>query len=155
MSDHPPATAGDEPDDGGAHPDDLVVNATCRIPRRELVWRFGPSGGPGGQHANRAHTRAELRFDVEASSALTPRQRQRLVDRLGPVVRVVADEERSQQRNRDLARRRLRLRLAGALHESPRRRATRPSRSSVERRLTAKRRRGETKRGRRWRPEAD
>ncbi|MFN8037856.1 MAG: alternative ribosome rescue aminoacyl-tRNA hydrolase ArfB [Acidimicrobiales bacterium] len=144
-----------------AHPtddlpsDDLVVDGGCRIPLRELAWRFGPSGGPGGQHANRAHTRAEVRFDVEQSPSLTERQRARLLDRLGPVVRVVADEERSQQRNRELALRRLRVRLAGALHEAPKRRSTRPSRSSVQRRLDAKRRRSATKRDRGWRPGSD
>jgi ribosome-associated protein len=130
----------------------LEVAGGCLIPLRELEWRFGPSGGPGGQHANRSHTRAELRFDVEASGALTERQRARLLDRLGPVVRVVADEERSQKRNRDLALRRLRLRLAGALHEAPTRRATRPSKAAKQRRLDAKRRRADTKQARRWRP---
>src|SRR5918995_2141820 len=86
---------------------DLVVSRTCRIPLAEVEIRTGPSGGPGGQHANRAHTRVEVRFDVAASPTLGPRQRQRLLDRLGPVVRVVTDEHRSQSRNRSLALERL------------------------------------------------
>ena len=81
----------------------LVVSRTCRIPLSELEWRFSASGGPGGQHANTSNTRAEVRFDVAGSPSLGPRQRARLLERLGPVVRVVADDERSQARNRQLA----------------------------------------------------
>ena len=93
--------------------DELRVTASVVIPLHEFTWSFGPSGGPGGQHANRAHTRAEVRFDVEASSALSQYQRQRIMDRLGAVVSVSADDERSQLRNRRLALDRLRQRLAG------------------------------------------
>ena len=121
------------------------------IPERELEVRTGPSGGPGGQHANRAHTRVEVRFDVEGSTALGPRQRARLLDRLGPVVRVVADDERSQARNRALARERLAARLAAALRVQRTRRPTAPSRAAVQRRLDDKRRQAERKRSRRWR----
>ncbi len=125
---------------------ELRVNRSCRIPFDELEWRFSASGGPGGQHANTANTRAEVRFDVAASRALGPRQRARLLERLGPVVRVVADDERSQARNRALAQERLRSRLAEALRTQRPRRATRPTPGSQERRLEAKRRRGRTKR---------
>lgn len=134
-----------------ADPDRLRVNRTVTIPVAELDVRTGPSGGPGGQHANRAHTRVEVRFDVEASPSLGPRQRARVLERLGPVVRVAADDERSQARNRALALERLAARLAGALHVDPPRRATRPSKSAVQRRLEEKRRQAERKRDRSWR----
>src|SRR4051794_29612688 len=117
----------------------------------ELSWRFTPSGGPGGQRANRSSTRAEVFFDVAASPSLDAWQRQRLLDRLGPVVVVAADDERSQLRNRRLAQDRLRQRLADALHVEAPRRPTRPSRGSVERRLRAKRERAGIKRLRRQR----
>lgn len=127
----------------------LRVDRSLALPLHELEWRFGPSGGPGGQHANRAHTRAEVRFDVLASPTLTDVQRERLLERLGPVVRVVVDDERSQARNRDLALERLRARLAAALYVAPTRRPTRPGRGAVQRRLDDKRRRADTKRSRR------
>ncbi|MGH9280739.1 MAG: alternative ribosome rescue aminoacyl-tRNA hydrolase ArfB [Acidimicrobiales bacterium] len=127
---------------------DLRVTRNCRIPLDELEWRFSASGGPGGQHANTANTRAEVRFDVAASPSLGPRQRARLLERFGPVVRVVASDERSQLRNRELALERLRTRLAEALAVTRPRVATRPSRSAKEARLQSKRRRSETKRAR-------
>ena len=127
----------------------LQVTPSVCIPAHELAWSFGPSGGPGGQHANRAHTRAEVRFDVEASGALSAFQRQRILDRLGPLVAVSVDDERSQLRNRRIALERLRQRLAGALRVETARRATRPGRAAVERRLEAKRRRATRKRERR------
>lgn len=127
----------------------LRVTASVLIPAHELSWTFGPSGGPGGQHANRAHTRAEVRFDVEASGALSQFQRQRIIDRLGPVVSVAADDERSQMRNRRVALDRLRQKLAGSLRVETPRRATRPGRGAVERRLEAKRRQAARKRERR------
>jgi ribosome-associated protein len=123
------------------------------IPSYELDWRFGPSGGPGGQHANRAHTRAEVRFDVRTSSALSDVQRARLLARLGDMVVVSADDERSQLRNRRLALDRLRRRLAEALRVDPPRRPTRPTRGAVERRLEAKRHQAARKRERRRPPE--
>lgn len=133
--------------DGAEEP--LRVGGGVRIPAQELQWRFGPSGGPGGQHANRAHTRAEVRFDIAASTAFTEAQRERLLARLGPVVTVSVDEERSQLRNRRIARERLRLRLDGALRVERPRRPTRPGRGAVERRLEAKRRQSERKQQRR------
>lgn len=131
--------------------DELVVSRAVRIPVAEIDVTTGPSGGPGGQHANRAHTRVELRFDVAGSPSLGPRQRQRLLDRVGPVVRVVADDHRSQARNRALAFERLADRLAAGLRVDPPRRPTRPSRGAVERRLEAKRRQSSRKADRRWR----
>ena len=124
----------------------LRVTRSCAIPLDELEWRFTASGGPGGQHANTANTRAEVRFDVAGSPSLGPRQRERLVQRLGPVVRVVASDERSQARNRDLALERLRSRLAEGLRVARERRPTAPTRASTERRIEQKRRRSETKR---------
>ncbi|MGI8684902.1 MAG: alternative ribosome rescue aminoacyl-tRNA hydrolase ArfB [Acidimicrobiales bacterium] len=126
--------------------DDLRVSGSLRIPLAELEWRFSRSGGPGGQHANTADTRAEVRFDVAGSPSLGPRQRARLLERLGPVVRVVASDERSQARNRQLALERLAARLAEALHIERPRRPTRPSKGAKERRLEAKRHQGERKR---------
>lgn len=130
----------------------LRVTSSVAVPLSELEWRFGPSGGPGGQHANRAHSRAEVRFDVVASSALTDAQRRRLRNRLGDVVVVGADDDRSQARNRRLALDRLRRRLADALRVDPPRRPTRPGRGAVERRLEAKRRQAQRKRERRTPP---
>ena len=130
----------------------LRVTSSVAVPLSELEWRFGPSGGPGGQHANRAHSRAEVRFDVVASSALTDAQRRRLRNRLGDAVVVGADDDRSQARNRRLALDRLRRRLADALRVDPPRRPTRPGRGAVERRLEAKRRQAQRKRERRTPP---
>ena len=124
------------------------------IPLDELEWRFTGAGGPGGQHANTANTRVEVRFDVTRSAALGPRQRARLLERLGPVVRAGASERRSQHQNRELALERLRARLADALRVQPPRVATKPSLAAAQRRLEAKRHRGERKRSRR-RPDPD
>jgi ribosome-associated protein len=124
----------------------LRVSRTCLIPLDELEWRFTGSGGPGGQHANTANTRAEVRFDVAGSRALGPRQRARLLERLGPVVRVVASDERSQARNRSLAVDRLRSKLADALRVQPSRHPTKPTAGARERRLKSKQRRSEVKR---------
>lgn len=132
-----------------ADAEDLRVTATLVIPAHELRWTFTPSGGPGGQHANRANTRAEVRFDVVGSGALTTSQRERLLGRLGPVVAGVADDERSQARNRRLARERLRRRLEAGLRVERSRRPSRPTRAAVERRLEAKRRRSSRKSERR------
>ncbi len=126
----------------------LRVDATCVIDSDELEWRFEPAGGPGGQHANRAHTRASVTFDVAASPSLTAGQRERIAAKLGPVVRVAADDERSQARNRALAQERLLERLATALYRPPRRRATKPSRSAVARRLDDKAKQSARKRDR-------
>ena len=139
--------------------EDLKITDRITIPAAELSWRFDTSGGPGGQHANRSATRAELVFDLvdspafdEASTALVL---QRLGSRVaGGVVTVVVDDTRSQWRNRRLARRRMADLLAEALRPLPVRRKTRPSGGSVRRRLEAKRRRSETKELRR-RPGAE
>lgn len=131
------------------------MSRTLSIPAEELEWRFTPSGGPGGQHANRASTRVEVRFDVQHSTALGPRQRARLLDRLGPTVRASAGDERSQARNRQVARQRLAVRLAEALRERPSRVPTRPTAASRDRRLQAKRRQSARKAERRPPPGAD
>lgn len=135
--------------------EDLVVSRSLTVPADELSWRFSGSGGPGGQHANTANTRAEVRFDVAASPSLGPRQRARLLEALGPVVRVVASDERSQARNRDLARQRLAQRLAEALAVRTPRRPTAPTRASTQRRLDDKRRHSAQKRERSQRVDPD
>jgi ribosome-associated protein len=140
----------------GADPDDrgfLEVTRSCRIPVAELTWRFTTSGGPGGQHANRNRTAAEVSFDVAGSPSLGPRQRSRIIDRLGEVVRASASEERSQLRNRALAQDRLRERLALALRIERPRVATAPSRAARERRLQEKRLRSRRKKERRIEPD--
>lgn len=129
--------------------DGLKVGRRFLIPASELDWRFSASGGPGGQHANTANTRAELIFDVSSSSVLGPRQRARLLERFGPVVRVVASDERSQARNRQLALERLAQRLDDALRVERPRVATAPTRASRERRLRDKQRRSLRKQDRR------
>ncbi|MFP5256637.1 MAG: alternative ribosome rescue aminoacyl-tRNA hydrolase ArfB [Acidimicrobiia bacterium] len=131
--------------------DPAMVRVTSRlaIPVEELQWRFSRSGGPGGQHANTADTRVEVRFDVAASPSLSEGQRARLLERLGAEVRIVASDRRSQARNRQLALERLAERLAAALAVDAPRRATRPTRSSVQRRLETKRHRSQRKAGRR------
>jgi ribosome-associated protein len=126
----------------------LRVTPSCAIGLDELEWRFTGSGGPGGQHANTANTRVELRFDVAASPSLGPRQKARLVERVGPVVRVVVTDTRSQHRNRELALERLRARLAAGLRVERRRVPTRATRAAAERRLREKRRHAERKRDR-------
>lgn len=133
----------------------LRVTPTCVIRMDELDWRFSASGGPGGQHVNTANTRAEVRFDIAGSPSLGPRQRARLLERLGPEVRVVASDERSQLRNRELALERLRSRLAEGLHVERPRRPTKPTKAAKEKRLEAKRHRSETKRRRRGRGDFD
>jgi len=126
----------------------LRVTPTCVVRMDELDWRFSASGGPGGQHVNTANTRAEVRFDIAGSPSLGPRQRARLLERLGPEVRVVASDERSQLRNRELALERLRTRLADALRVQTPRRPTKPTKGAKEKRLEEKRHRSETKRRR-------
>ena len=125
------------------------MTRTCAIPLSELQWRTSRSGGPGGQHANTSDTRVEVRFDIAGSPSLGPRQRQRLLERFGPELRVVASDERSQIRNRAIALDRLRERLEAALRVAPARRPTRPTLASKERRLQEKRRRSDVKRHRR------
>jgi ribosome-associated protein len=130
----------------------LQVNRDLRIPRSEVLLRASRSSGPGGQHANVTASRVEAVFDVAGSPSLTDTQRTRLLARLGPRATAVAQEHRSQQRNRELAIERLRARLADALRVPRARRATRPTRASGERRLQAKRQRAQVKRTRRIDP---
>jgi ribosome-associated protein len=127
----------------------IRVTRTVSIPRSEVELRFSRSSGPGGQHAQKSDTRVEAVFDVEASPSLSEAQKRRVVSRVGPVVRAVAQDERSQWRNRELALERLAEALREALRVQRPRRATKPSKAAVERRLDQKRRRGETKRMRR------
>jgi len=127
----------------------LQVTRTCRIALEELDVRTSRSGGPGGQHANTADTRVEVRFDIGESQSLGPRQRARLLAKLGPVVTATAEDTRSQHRNRELALDRLRSRLAAALRIDRPRRPTAPSAAAREERLASKHRRSETKRSRR------
>jgi ribosome-associated protein len=116
------------------------------IPDRELSWKFSPTGGPGGQHANKSSTRVELRFDVGASSAFDERTRSRIISRLGEEIRIVEDRSRSQATNRKRALRRLHALIDGASKpDPPQRKPTRPSRSARRRRLDDKRSRGQTK----------
>jgi ribosome-associated protein len=136
-------------------PRDLTVGGRLVIPGSELTWRFSRSSGPGGQSVNTSDSRAELSWDLAASGALSPVQRQRALDRLSGrlvdgVLTVAASEHRSQLRNRAAAEARLAATVAGAIAPPPRvRRPTRPSRGSVERRIAGKKRRGEIKRLRR------
>jgi len=125
------------------------VTRTVSIPRSEIDYRFSRSSGPGGQHAQKSDTRVEASFDVEASSALSEVQKRRVVTNAGPVLRAVAQDERSQWRNRELATERLVESLAQALKVKRRRRPTKPTKASRERRLEQKRRRSDTKRLRR------
>jgi ribosome-associated protein len=126
----------------------LRVSGSCRIDTRELEWRATRSGGPGGQHANTSDTKVEVRFDVAGSASLGPRQRERILERLGPVVRVSVATSRSQARNREVALARLADRLAEALRVEKPRRPTKPSRSARKKRVEQKRQRGATKRDR-------
>ena len=129
--------------------DGLSVVGGPEIPLSEIELKTSRSSGPGGQHANVTASRVEAVFDVEASSALTDAQRQRLLRKLGPRVSAVAQDARGQARNRELALQRLAAKLAEGLREPKQRRATRPSRAAKERRLDQKRRAGERKRTRR------
>lgn len=131
--------------DATAGRETLRVTASVRVPLEDIAVRYETSGGAGGQHANRSHTRVELSFDVRASTALSEAQRDRVVAKLGPVVRAGAADSRSQARNRELALERLGAKLAEALHVDPTRRPTRPTKGSVRRRLDAKRQAGERK----------
>jgi ribosome-associated protein len=126
----------------------IRVTRSVSIPVSEIRVRVSRSSGPGGQHANTADTRVEAVFDVDAASSLTDRQKQRVRARVGPVVRAVAQDERSQARNRDLAVERLVAKLREALHVERRRVATRPTKASVERRLESKRHKSAVKRSR-------
>ncbi len=122
------------------------VTRSVTLPVSEVEFRTSRSSGPGGQHAQKSETRVEASFDVEASSALTAAQKRRVVAKRGPVLRAVAQDERSQLRNRELALERLVEALRDALRVPRRRVPTEPTKASRERRLEEKRRRSKTKR---------
>ncbi|HUZ99743.1 MAG TPA: alternative ribosome rescue aminoacyl-tRNA hydrolase ArfB [Gaiellaceae bacterium] len=124
----------------------IRVTRSVVLPLREIVLRTSRSSGPGGQHAQKSETRVEAVFDVEASEALSAMQKRRVVAKAGPVLRAVAQDERSQLRNRELAVERLVAALRAALHVERRRVATKPTAASRERRLEEKRRRSQAKR---------
>ena len=117
--------------------------------RSEVAFRYSRSSGPGGQHAQKSSTRVEALFDVEASEGLTASERRRVLERVGPVVRAVAQDERSQLRNRELATDRILEQLREAVHVRRPRRVTKPTAASREKRLESKRRQSQTKRLRR------
>jgi ribosome-associated protein len=130
-------------------PESIRVTRSVVLPRAEIELRTSRSSGPGGQHAQKSETRVEAVFDVEASSALTDAQKRRVRAKAGPVLRAVAQDERSQLRNRELATERLVASLRAALRVERRRLPTKPSAASRERRLEGRRRRGDVKRLRR------
>ena len=132
--------------------DPLQITSSVAIPMAEIELRASRSSGPGGQHANVTASRIEAVFDVMASASLTPAQKARVRARCGPRVTAVAQDARSQLRNRELALERLRQRLATALHVQRPRRATKPSRAAKARRLDSKRRQSAKKQERRRPP---
>ncbi|HSC02963.1 MAG TPA: alternative ribosome rescue aminoacyl-tRNA hydrolase ArfB [Solirubrobacteraceae bacterium] len=132
----------------------MSISGDVKLPLREITVRTSRSSGPGGQHANVTDSRVEAIFDVETSSALNDAQKRRVIARLGPRVTAVAQDARSQTRNRELALERLRERLRGALVPPRPRHATRPNAASVRRRLESKRRQAVRKRNRQ-RPDSD
>jgi ribosome-associated protein len=127
-------------------PESIQVRRGLAIPLAEVELRLSRSSGPGGQHAQKTETRVEAVFDVEASATLTDVQKKRLRGRIGPVVRAVAQDERSQWRNRELALERLAAAIRDGLKTQRPRRPTKPTAAARERRLGAKRLRGRTKR---------
>jgi ribosome-associated protein len=135
--------------------EDVWVNDRLIIPAAELSWRFSRSGGPGGQGVNTTDSRVELSWDLAGSPMLSPAMRERALERLAGrlvngVVTITASEHRSQLRNREAAAARLGGLVAAAIAPPPRvRRATRPTKGSVERRISEKKRRGQIKKGRR------
>jgi ribosome-associated protein len=129
--------------------DPMVVTRGVSVPLSEVELRVSRSSGPGGQHANVTASRVEAIFDVTGSPSLSEEQRKRVMARVGPRLTAVAQDTRSQARNRELALERLRSRLASALLVPRARHATRPTKASRAERLDRKRRRGELKRARR------
>jgi ribosome-associated protein len=130
-------------------PDSIRVTRSVVLPLSEVELRFSRSSGPGGQHANTAETRVEAILDVETSSALTAAQKRRVLAKAGPTLRAIAQDERSQWRNRELAVERLVEQLRKALTVERKRVATKPTKASRERRLESKKRRSTTKKLRR------
>ncbi len=135
----------DEP----TQPESRRVTRSVMVPLSEIELRFSRSSGPGGQHANTAETRVEARFDVESSTALSAAQKRRVLAKAGPVLRAIAQDERSQHRNRELAVERLVEALRAALKVERRRVPTAPTATARRRRLEDKRRRAQTKQLRR------
>ena len=129
--------------------DFIQVTRSVALPPEEIELRVSRSSGPGGQHANTSETRVEAVFDVEGSTALTDTQKRRVVSKAGPTLRAIAQDERSQWRNRELAVERLVDQLRRALHVERKRVPTKPSKAAKERRLEEKRRRSDVKRLRR------
>jgi len=127
----------------------IRVTRSVVLPLAEVSFRFSRSSGPGGQHAQKSETRVEALFNVESSQALTDTQKRRVISRAGPILRAVAQDERSQLRNRELALDRLVEQLRRALRVQRKRVPTKPSAAARERRLEQKRRRSDTKRLRR------
>jgi ribosome-associated protein len=127
----------------------IWVSRALTIPAGELIWRYSASGGPGGQHANTANTKAEVVWDVEAAESVNEAQRARLIEKLGAVLRIAVTDERSQLRNRNIAEQRLKERVAKALLVERPRRVTKPSKGAKERRLKAKSEHSERKADRR------
>jgi len=134
-------------------PDSLYVRPGLSLPLGEIEQRTSRSSGPGGQHANVTASRVEVVFDVAASETLSEAQKGRITSRLGPRVTATAQDTRSQLRNRELALERLAERLAHALEVRRPRTATKPTKGSRQRRLDAKKRRGDVKKGRGWKPD--
>jgi ribosome-associated protein len=130
----------------GMDRESIRVTRSVTIPLSEIALRFSRSSGPGGQHAQKSETRVEAIFDVEASASLTDRQKQRVLRKAGATLRAIAQDERSQARNRELAVERIADALREALRVERRRVATKPGKAAVERRLEQKRRRSQTKR---------
>jgi ribosome-associated protein len=133
----------------GMAPESIRVTQRLAIPLGEVELRTSRSSGPGGQHAQKTETRVEATFDVRASQTLSEAQKERLLDRVGRIVRAVAQDERSQARNRQLALERLAATIRVGLKSERKRRATTAGRAARERRLEEKRRRSQTKRLRR------
>jgi ribosome-associated protein len=127
----------------------IRVTRSVVLPLSEIEFRTSRSSGPGGQHAQKTESRVEAVFDVEGSDALTDVQKHRVVARAGPVLRAIAQDERSQSRNKELATERLVRQLQEALKVPRKRRPTKPSKAAVERQRDAKKRRSQTKRLRR------
>jgi ribosome-associated protein len=127
----------------------IQVHNRLAIPLDEIDLRYSRSSGPGGQHAQKTETRVEAVFEVEASETLSEAQKRRLHRKAGPVVRAVAQDERSRHRNRELALERLAAAIRAGLHVERKRRPTKPTAAARERRIEAKKRRGRTKKLRR------
>jgi ribosome-associated protein len=127
----------------------IQVQSRLAIPLDEIGFRYSRSSGPGGQHAQKTETRVEARFDVDASETLSPAQKARLRKRVGPVVKAVAQDERSRTMNRELALDRLAAAIRAGLRVERKRRPTKPTAAARERRLEEKKRRGRAKRLRR------